>query len=412
VVRSGEGIVVENLSDNARRVLLAAKKIAAGAGSEYVGLEHLLQALLELPGSKAVSLLEGCGADPGSLLERLRQAHAGGEPLASAIGVRHGPSVRAAVEIASLAARRLGHPTTGVDHLLLALLQMRDGEANPWLADLGVELKAFEARLTADRQVDGQTESRTPPQGALRRLLPRLDPLARALLRHAHDNAVVFQNGFVDIEHLLLGLFDLLEQQELRIPGVDWGALDLDAIRERIRQRLESVQETGSGDVQLTVRAQKALELAMQEAFLLGEKLVSPSHVLLGILGFEKGFAGEILRTDLARVRGLIIEQTQLQVEGPEPADTTYPRISLRRYRLSAELASILPPQLACKYRMIPLHRHGGVLTVALGAAPQRRESLARDVHYLTGLELRFILAEPEEVKRLVDRLYGKAEGA
>jgi ATP-dependent Clp protease ATP-binding subunit ClpA len=107
-------------------------------------------------------------------------------------------------------------------------------------------------------------------------------------------------------------------------PGLDADALatlgiDLDAVRERVERTFGAGALSGSrrcrrglwrgAAVPLTPRAKKALELSLREAIAMGDDHIGAEHVLLGLAREGDGVAARILRSrgvDRAAVRAAL----------------------------------------------------------------------------------------------------------
>src|SRR5437868_6833006 len=140
---------------------------------------------------------------------------------------------------------------------------------------------------------------------------------ARKVLSLAQEEAQRFQHNYIGTEHLLLGL---IREQEgvagrvLRKLGVDI---------EKARSALESILGRGeriiSGEIGLTPRAKKVIELAVDEARRLNHSAIGTEHLLLGLVREGEGIASTILESlgvNLERVRGettRILAQNQQQ---------------------------------------------------------------------------------------------------
>lgn len=146
----------------------------------------------------------------------------------------------------------------------------------------------------------------------------------RKVLAMAREEAEKLHHEYVGTEHLLLGL---LREGE----GVGATVLtNIDADLTRMRDQLLSTVRAGRAggtagpDLPYTSRAKKVLELAMSEARELHHSYVGTEHLLLGLIGEEKGIAAQVLfdngctlekaRTETARILGSEIRT----VDGPD----------------------------------------------------------------------------------------------
>lgn len=142
----------------------------------------------------------------------------------------------------------------------------------------------------------------------------RFTERARRTLALSQDEAHALGHGYIGSEHLLLGLLDEgggVAAVALRNLGVD---------PERVRQRVGSILGRGevatTGEVSLTPRSKRILELAVDEARLLGHDFVGTEHVLLGMIREGEGVGAEVLaemgvRLDAAREETLRVLRGQ-----------------------------------------------------------------------------------------------------
>jgi ATP-dependent Clp protease ATP-binding subunit ClpA len=130
---------------------------------------------------------------------------------------------------------------------------------------------------------------------------------ARQVLSDAQEEAQRFNHTYIGTEHLLLGL--------LRMPdGIAARALNgLGVELDNARRAVEFIIGRGDreiwGEVGMTPRAKKAIELAMDEARRLNHHYVGTEHILLGIIREGEGIAAGVL-TSL----GATLEQVRVEV--------------------------------------------------------------------------------------------------
>jgi len=135
-----------SVSADLRAVLERAEQEAARRQSVFVDVEHLLLGLLSQPDSLACGLLRSAQADPAALYQQ----------VAAAVGVEREPPVmvkgytRPANQVLSRApqiARQLGHNAMDSRHLLLSLLDERDGAVHEALGTVSLTPEAVHADL-------------------------------------------------------------------------------------------------------------------------------------------------------------------------------------------------------------------------------------------------------------------------
>jgi ATP-dependent Clp protease ATP-binding subunit ClpC len=126
----------------------------------------------------------------------------------------------------------------------------------------------------------------------------------RKVIIYAREEAEKRQNDYLGTEHLLLGLL----REEESLPMVILKKMGLSA--EELRMEVERNLPTGSniltfGDIPFTPRAKKVLELAVEEARLLGHSYIGSEHLLIGLIREDAGIAGKILRSLGANLLGV-----------------------------------------------------------------------------------------------------------
>jgi hypothetical protein len=130
----------------ARNVVVVAHNEARAAGHAEITREHLVLGLLGEPESVAVAAI----VDAGVTTDAVRSAATAALPAPADPApdlVPYGEGARKALELTYREALRLGHNYIGTEHLLLALLELEDGDGP--LASLGLAKPALEASIVA-----------------------------------------------------------------------------------------------------------------------------------------------------------------------------------------------------------------------------------------------------------------------
>ena len=119
---------------------------------------------------------------------------------------------------------------------------------------------------------------------------------ARKAIEYARDEASRLRHDYIGTEHLLLGLIRLGEGRAVEI--IANLGLELEDLKASIE---EVVQPSGGtmtvGQLPLTARAKKTLEVSGQEARALKSKDIDTEHILLALLKDEEGVAAQVLST-------------------------------------------------------------------------------------------------------------------
>ncbi|MBI5142563.1 MAG: ATP-dependent Clp protease ATP-binding subunit [Nitrospirae bacterium] len=134
-------------------------------------------------------------------------------------------------------------------------------------------------------------------------MFERFTERGRKVIVYAREEAERRQNDYLGTEHLLLAL--LREEDTLPVAILKKMGLSIEEIRMEVERNLP----TGSniltfGDIPFTPRAKKVLELAVEEARLLGHSYIGSEHLLLGVIREDDGIAGKIIRSLGANLLG------------------------------------------------------------------------------------------------------------
>ncbi|MEU1197403.1 Clp protease N-terminal domain-containing protein [Streptomyces sp. NPDC005813] len=129
----------------ARSVVMAAHNAAKDAGNPEGLPEHLVLGLLAEPEGLAAKALTALGTTPDAVRAA---ATAALPPAADEVPemIPYGPAAKKALELTFREALRLGHNYVGTEHILLALLELENGEGV--LSGLGIGKQAVEAEVS------------------------------------------------------------------------------------------------------------------------------------------------------------------------------------------------------------------------------------------------------------------------
>ena len=167
---------------------------------------------------------------------------------------------------------------------------------------------------------------------------------ARRVLSLAQEEAQRFQHNYIGTEHLLLGLVREGEGVAAKV------LLQLGVELNKIRGTVEFIIGRGDrivlGQIGLTPRAKKVIELAVDEARRLNHHYIGTEHILLGLLREGEGIAAGVLES-----LGVRLEQARretLAVLGVNSSEmqTTSPASPEE----SASLVAESEPKLICPY--------------------------------------------------------------
>ncbi|MBL7119166.1 MAG: ATP-dependent Clp protease ATP-binding subunit [Dehalococcoidia bacterium] len=151
---------------------------------------------------------------------------------------------------------------------------------------------------------------------------------ARRSLTYAQEEAQRFNHNYIGTEHILLGLVREGEGVAARV--LTNLGVNLNKVRAAVEFIIGRGEKASSGEVGLTPRAKKVIELAVDEARRLNHNYVGTEHLLLGLLREGEGVAGGVLESlgiNLERARAettRILNQTTSQSQpGGRPSSRT-----------------------------------------------------------------------------------------
>jgi ATP-dependent Clp protease ATP-binding subunit ClpC len=125
----------------------------------------------------------------------------------------------------------------------------------------------------------------------------------RKVIIYAREEAEKRQNDYLGTEHLLLAV--LREEDGLPVAILKRIGISSQEIRLEIERNLpQGTNLMTFGDIPFTPRAKKVLELAVEEARLIGHSYIGSEHILLGLIREEEGIGGRVLRNFGANLLG------------------------------------------------------------------------------------------------------------
>jgi ATP-dependent Clp protease ATP-binding subunit ClpC len=125
----------------------------------------------------------------------------------------------------------------------------------------------------------------------------------RKVIIYAKEEAEKRQNDYLGTEHLLLAV--LREEDGLPVAILKRMGMTREEIRLEVQRNLPQGTDLMTfDDIPFTPRAKKVLELAVEEARLLGHNYIGSEHILLGLIREEEGIGGKILRNLGANLLG------------------------------------------------------------------------------------------------------------
>lgn len=121
----------------------------------------------------------------------------------------------------------------------------------------------------------------------------RFSDSAQQIPSLAQEEAVKLNHNYIGTEHILLGL--IREDSGTAAQALKNLGLDLEKLRAEVEKSANSKVKTPVKDINFTASSLKALELAVTEAFNLGQDYVGTEHLLVGLLREGRGGAVKVL---------------------------------------------------------------------------------------------------------------------
>ncbi len=145
---------------------------------------------------------------------------------------------------------------------------------------------------------------------------------ARKVLTLAQEEAQRFQHNYIGTEHLLLGLVS--EGEGVAAKVLTNLGIRLSDVRKAVEYIIGRGDRITPGEIGLTPRAKKVIELAVDEAKLLKHQYIGTEHILLGLVREGGGIAAGVLESmgvKLERVR----TETLKVLHSPSPDSPDIP---------------------------------------------------------------------------------------
>ena len=118
---------------------------------------------------------------------------------------------------------------------------------------------------------------------------------ARRVLSLAQEEAQRFNHNYIGTEHILLGLVRETEGVAARV--LSSLAVDLSKVRSAVEFIIGRGEKPAEGEIGLTPRAKKVVELAVDEARRMSHTYIGTEHLLIGLLREGEGVAAGVLES-------------------------------------------------------------------------------------------------------------------
>lgn len=329
---------LDKFSDDVFRTFIVAREETRRLGHNTVSAELLMLGLIGEENGPAAETLRSQGVTLDNArweTERVIGRGSGHIPVDSPFS----ELTNDVLKVASALALQSGHECVTGRHLLLAILEIKCAGTETILRNLNVDFAELRSSIISglgalstivgmsSTSKSAQMESvfanvLQHVQGKLASFVDRASqskdpsPLIVKFTESAVKVTVLAQeetrrvgHNFVGTEQVLLGL---IGQKE----GIAARALESQGVTlENARREVEKIIGRGTGfvaaEIAFTPRAKRSIELAWQEAQLLGNQFIGCEHWLLGLLQEGEGVAArvlEILNVDRENLRAKTIE--------------------------------------------------------------------------------------------------------
>ncbi len=150
--------------------------------------------------------------------------------------------------------------------------------------------------------------------------LDRFTRRARRILTMAQEEAKRLNHNYIGTEHLLLGL--IREENGVAVRVLRELKVEPKRVRDVVERTVGRGQRPTFGKLSLTPRTKRVIELAVDEARLMGHHYIGTEHLLLGLVREGDGVAVNVLKglgISLDKVRR---QTTRLAMDSPQYART------------------------------------------------------------------------------------------
>jgi ATP-dependent Clp protease ATP-binding subunit ClpA len=333
----------DKFTERSRKVLSLAQEEAQRFQHSYIGTEHLLLGLVREREGVAAKVLQNLGVKLPKVRSAVEDIIGRGDRIVlGEIGLT--PRSKKVIELAVDEARRLNHHYIGTEHLLLGLVREGEGIASGVLQGFGLDLQRVRRETLAvlnkastkstsepvleDSSIAGDVEAtdqgvaitlgplqEATDQGVAITLGPlqdeddriaentgdptdrfaRFTVRAKRVLSYSQEEAQRFQHNYIGTEHLLLGL--VREQGGIAAHVLHNLGVELNKVRSAVEFIIGRGDRIVLGEIGLTPRAKKIIELAADEARLLNHSYIGTEHLLLGLVQEGQGIAVGVLES-------------------------------------------------------------------------------------------------------------------
>lgn len=207
---------------------------------------------------------------------------------------------------------------------------------------------------------------------------------ARRMLSYAQEEAQRFQHNYIGTEHLLLGL--IREEEGMGAKVLAQMGIELEKVRRAVEFIIGRGDRIVLGEIGLTPRAKKVIELAVDEARRMNHHYIGTEHILLGLVREGEGIGSGVLESlgahlenvRVATLRALNLDENQIKEMLPPTPPISKDILSQPHFLGSWSNIYI------AGYKLVPSIEK--IITLAEEEARQLQHSAVRPEHLLLAL--------------------------
>jgi len=137
---------------------------------------------------------------------------------------------------------------------------------------------------------------------------------ARRVLTSAQEEAQTLNHNYIGTEHILLGL--IREEEGVAARVLNNLGISLSKVRSAVEYIIGRGEKSSAGEIGLTPRAKRVIELAIDEARHLSHNYIGTEHLLLGLLHEGEGIAAGVLESFNINLEQARSETTRVLSQG------------------------------------------------------------------------------------------------
>ncbi|MFC1966422.1 ATP-dependent Clp protease ATP-binding subunit [Chloroflexota bacterium] len=137
---------------------------------------------------------------------------------------------------------------------------------------------------------------------------------ARRVLTHAQEEAQKLNHSYIGTEHILLGL--IREEEGVAAKVLGNLGINLSKVRSAVEFITGRGEKATAGEIGLTPRAKRVIEMAIDEARHLGHNYIGTEHLLLGLMHEGEGVAAGVLESFNVTLEQVRAEATRVLSQG------------------------------------------------------------------------------------------------